>query len=253
MHFIRFPGLGKPQIPVTVTTADWLKFLGRDGQSGTPPLPQPGQVVQGYDNIWGNAEFILAYGVASLQIGDAVMIGANLATTRTVAATRGVVGISMAANTDSTALSWFAVGGIVPGRALAAAANVAMFTSATAGSLTNTVVATQQVTGAISLTALAATVTTKSVSTTSGSNLIKVADMDGLYVGMGITGTGIPGGTTITGLGLGGLMLGVASPPAGFIQVSANATATGNVTGTFANGAAFTSLHLARPVANNLG
>lgn len=246
--------LGVPPTPISITTADWQKFLGRDSASaGTIPLPTPGDKVRATDPIFGEVAFLLAYGVAGLQIGDAVLIGAGYATTRTVAATRGVIGISMSANTDPTALSWFAIQGQVPGRLAASAANAPLYTSATAGSLSNAVVATQGVTGAFALTALAASIGTKLVGTVNGSNLLAVANIDGLYVGAGVSGTGIAGGSTIAAIGYGGLMLGTQGPPVGFVQLSANCTATGQVTGTFSHGAAFALLNLANPVASNLG
>lgn len=254
MYYNRENILGTPQTLVTATTADWQKFLGRDSASaGTVPMPNAGVLTEALDFIYGSAEFLLAYGVAGLQIGDTVMIGAGYATTRAVAGTRGQMGVSMAANTDPTALSWFCVRGQVPARALVAAANVNMYTSATAGSPTNTVVATQGITGMLSLTALGATITTKLVSTVNGSANVAVPDTDGLYVGAAVSGTGIPGGATITALGVGGLMLGGNSPPNNVITLSANCTATGQVTGTFAHGAAFCRLNLIFPVAANLG
>ena len=246
--------LGVPPVVITLTTADWQKFLGRDSASANVvSLPYPGQFITALDPVWGESAFILAFGVAGLQIGDAVMIGAAYATTRTVSATRGIVGISMSANTDLAALSWFAVRGQVPARLTAAAANLPAYLTATAGSLASTVVATQQTTGAMILTALAATIGTKLVGTVNASNLLAVPNIDGLYVGGGVTGTGIPAATTITAIGYGGLMLGYAGPPPGFVQLSANATATGQVTGTFIHGAAFATVNLAHPVASGLG
>lgn len=246
--------LGVPPVIVSLTTADWQKFLGRDTASANlVPLPYPGQVVRAVDPLYGEAEFVLAYGVAGLQIGDAVLLGAAYATTRVVAGSKGLVGVSMSANTDPTALSWFCVRGQVPARMAAAAANAPLYTSGTTGSLANTVTATQGVTAAIGLTALGAAIGTKLVGTTNGSALVAVGNIDGLYIGAAISGTGIPGGATITAIGFGGVMLGAAMPPVGFIQISANCTATAQVTGTFAHGAAFALANLFYPAASNLG
>ena len=254
MYFNTTNTLGIPPTPIAITSADWRTFLGRDSASmSTLPFPQYGDKIRATDPIYGEATFVLAYGVAGLQIGDAVVIGAGYTTTRALTTSRGIVGISMSANIDPTALSWFAVYGQVPGRLLAAGAALPLYTSATAGSLTTTVVATQGVTAGFSLTALAATIGTKLVGTTNGSNLLAVRDIDGLYVGCGVTGTGIPAATTVTAIGYGGLMLGTQGPPAGFVQLSANCTANGNVTGTFAHGAAFALLNLGEPVASGLG
>ena len=65
--------LGMPQITVQQTQSDWKKFLGMDsGYSGTIPMMKPGTIVDAVDDVFGVARFILAYGVASLQIGDVV-------------------------------------------------------------------------------------------------------------------------------------------------------------------------------------
>lgn len=246
--------LGVPPTPITLTTADWQKFLGRDTASaGTIQMPYAGQIVQASDPIFGEVAFILAYGVAALTLGDTVAIGAGYATTRALAASRGIVGVAMAANTDPTALSWFAVRGQVPAKLLAASANLPAYTSATAGSLTNAVVATQQATGATILTALGATIGTKTVGTVNGSPQVTVGNIDGLYVGCAVSGTGIAGGATVTAIGYGGLMLGIASTPIGTLTLSANCTATAQVVGTFAHGAAFATVMLAHPVIAGLG
>jgi hypothetical protein len=242
--------LGQPQVPVQVTVADWLKFMGRDGQSGTPPLPQPGQRLIAQDDIYGPAEFVLAYGVASLAIGEAVRIGPNYAVTRAAAGLRGMVGVAMAANTDTAALSWYCVRGQVPIRSLTAAANAPLFWSATAGAVDDGVVAGDLIFGAFAQTAGGATVDTKVCATVNGSNLITVPDLDGLYVGMAVTGTGIPGGTTISAIGVGGLMLGVQGPRAREVQLSANATATGGPTLTFAHIATYCTARLVDPFAS---
>ena len=81
------PALGSPQITVQQTQADWAKFLGRDG--GTVPGMRPGYKVEAYDGIFGQATFILAYGVASNVIGAAVRIGAGYATTLAAASGAG--------------------------------------------------------------------------------------------------------------------------------------------------------------------
>lgn len=239
--------LGKPQATVQLTQADWIKFLGSSATS--VPLPYPGQRLIATDPIYGEAEFVLAYGVASLAIGDAVRIGGGYATTRTVASIRGMIGISMSANTDTAALSWFCVRGQVPCNVNAATAiNTPLFVTAGAGALDDAVVAGDNVVGATAATAQGATVDTKAISTTNGSDIIQVADLDGLYVGMAITGTGIPGSTTISAIGQGGLMLGSQGPMAMTVQLSANATATGSVTGTFAHPSTKITAMLAYPV-----
>lgn len=247
MFLITSTLLGKPQITVQQTTADWLKFLGRDGQSGTPPMMRPGQIVEAYDGVFGTATFVLAYGVASLQIGDAVVFKAGWTTVRTVAASRGLVGISMCANTDSTALSWFCIRGMCPVRAATMAIDLPLYLTATAGSLSSSVTDNQGVAGASSVLAASGTVTTKTIQTTNGSTEIQVSNLAGLYIGQAITGTGIS--STIAGIGQGGTMLGASGTMAGFITTAAAASATGTVTGTFAHPSTFGTAMLGYPVA----
>lgn len=241
--------LGVPQMTVQLTLADYRKFLGQDGTSGpTSFMPYPGQMVRAIDPIWGESWFMSAYGVASLQIGDAVVFGTNYATTRAVAASKGVVGISMSANTDTTALSWFCVQGMVPARLLAGTA-LPLYASATAGSLTTTVTATQGVTGAFCLTALAASfTTTPKVNTVNGSTLVTISDLGGLYVGAQFQSTtGITNGTTITAIGYGGTFGGAQGNQAYQLTLSAAATATGTATADIRHGAAFATALLQFP------
>lgn len=254
MFAIESHRLGMPQIVVQQTTSDWKKFLGRDTTDpATVPMMQAGMVVEAYDAVFGWASFILAFGVAGLQIGDAVTVGAGYATTRTVAASRGIVAISMAANTDTTALSWFCIQGQVPVRAATMAVNLPLYLTATAGSLSSTVVATQGVTGAVSVLAASGTVTTKTITTRNGSNLVQVPDLEGLYVGQALTGTGVAASSVIAAIGAGGAMLGVASPQRNVIQLNNNCTANGTVTGTFAHPSTFGTAMLGAPVAAGLG
>lgn len=245
--------LGQPSVPVQITQADWKKFLGQDSSAPSVALPYPGQELTATDSIYGAATFVLAYGLAALQVGELVVIRNGYAVVRAVAGSRGVAAVSMSANTDPTALSWYCVVGAVPARVTAGAINLPMYLTATAGSPSGTVVATDQVTGAVTGTAVSATVGTKLVGTVNGSPILAVPNLDGLYVGMGVSGAGIPGGTTIASIGYGGLMLGSQGPQAQTIQMSANATATAQVTGTFAHVATFLTAILARPVASGLG
>lgn len=243
--------LGKPQITVQQTVADWKKFLG--WESGTPALMRPGQVVEAMDGVFGTAQFVLAYGVASLAIGDAVAFKAGWATVRTVAATRGLVGISMAANTDSAALSWFCIRGMVPGKAATMAVDLPLYSTATAGSLSSTVTATQGATGAASVLAASGTVTTKSIRQKNASVFIDLPDVEGLYVGQAVTGTGVGASAVIVSIGQGGVMLGAPSPGRNTIEVSVASTADNQVTGTFAHPSTFGTVSLYYPVLAGLG
>jgi hypothetical protein len=240
------PRLGLPQANVVLTTTDWATFLGTTQTS--PPLMRPGTRLIAFDEVYGECEFILAYGVASLAARDAVRIGAGYATTRTVASIRGIIGVSMAANTSTSALSWFCVRGQIPVNVAAAtAANAPLHVTATPGALDDAVVAGDAVVGAVSVTAQGATVGTKAIRTINGSGKIWVPNFDGLYVGMPVTGTGVGSSAVITVIGEGQMLGGNGGAEGGYIQVDVVSTATGAVTGTFAHPSTTVTAMLAYP------
>lgn len=242
------PQLGRPQAEVTLTSTDWATFLGSTASS--PPLMRPGTRMLAYDEIYGESEFILAYGVASLARFDAVRIAASYATTRAVAGVRGAFGISMSANTSTTALSWFCVRGMCPATVAAATAiNLALHQTATPGALDDAIVAGDTLIGAFSATAQSATVDTKPIRQVNGSKFIQVPDFDGLYIGMPVTGTGVGASAVITAIGDGGPMLGGnGGAPQGYIAVDVASTATNAVTGTFAHNSTTITAMLQYPV-----
>ena len=247
--------LGQPSVPIQITIADWRKFLGYDTASFpvVPPMPTIGQFMYAADPIYGECIFMLGFGLAGLQVGELVAFRNNYSVVRAAAGVRGVSGIAMSANTDPTAMSWYCVQGAVPARVTSGAANLPLYNSATAGSPSTTVVLGDQHTGAMSLTAVSAVIGTKIVNTVNGSAIVGVPNLDGLYIGMGISGTGIPAAATIVAIGFGGLMLGAQGPQALQVQISANATATGGPVATFAHSATFLTAFMQFPTAAGLG
>lgn len=128
-------------------------------ETSTTQQHELGMIIQAYDDSstnLGYAEFIYAKGVASTAVGDAVIVNQYAATTtRTVANSRGRVGIAMSANVADQ-YGWYQISGIAVVNVAAAFASGAMcFATATAGTLDDAVVATDKVDGAISVTAIA--------------------------------------------------------------------------------------------------
>lgn len=114
---------------------------------------------------------------------------------------------------------WVLRRGICPvSYSVAATAGAVYF--AAAGQATPTLTAGKQVLNATCLIA-AASAFTRSITTQNGSALVRVNRATGMFIGLTISGTGVSG--TITGI----------SPDGQFITLSANATASGTVTGTF--------------------
>jgi hypothetical protein len=112
--------------------------------------------------------------------------------------------------------------GRFPVQASAAFTAGAMYFAA-AGQTTHVLTAGKQILNARGLISSAGTLT-KSAYTQTGSPMLSVGNKDGLYPGVAVSGTGIPGGTTITTLDTG---------LNNTVQLSANATGTAAITATF--------------------
>lgn len=79
----------------------------------TPPYVL-GQIVRGFDPIYGEGEFILLKGVAGTAIGSVVTYDGTTYTTALVPVTTNQarpVAVSMAANTSATKFSWYQIAG----------------------------------------------------------------------------------------------------------------------------------------------
>ena len=210
-----------------------------------------------YDPAYGEGEFILALGLAAMQVGDFCSINPFTGVpTRTIVATRGgIMGVSMAANTDPAAYSWYQVYGTAVVRCTTmAAAGAPFYQSATAGTLLSTVAATGLVLGATSASATGFTLAATKTIGTSLANLrnIAVPNTEGLFVGQAVSGTGVGASAVITAIGGGGPMYGAPLPLPGNITVSVDSTATGNVAGTF-TGTGFALAALSYPSSVGLG
>lgn len=217
--------------------------------------PKVGTVVAAVDPHYGPAEFIWAYGVASNGIGKVATINPKTGVaTLTVAGGRGaLVGVSTVANTSTTTAQWWQISGVAYTDVAAAFADGGLvYATATAGVVDDAVVAGDQVTGAVGVSAIDYAPGAKSCSTTNGSDIVAVPNIDGLVVGMGVSGTGIAGGTTISAIGYGGVFPPVNGPMPGTIKISAAATATGSASLTF-TGTGYALVQLNRPVMNGLG
>jgi hypothetical protein len=108
------------------------------GTTTTIPTPPavPGQIVKGFDPVYGMGEFILLKGVASTAVGSLVIYNTTSYTTTLCPVTANLgqpVAVSMTANTSSSNWSWYQIEGvaIVAKSAVVLAANVAIAVSST--------------------------------------------------------------------------------------------------------------------------
>lgn len=203
-----------------------------------------GYIAQAIEPQLGFGEFIYLPGVASVAAGDLVQYDLLApATTRGsfTANNSWPIAVAMAPCVAGN-FGWFQISGMaICANNATAAVNSNAFHVAAAATLSSTAVAGRQILGAVIRTANGSTFT-KTCTTRLGSNILQVPNLDGLFVGLPISGTGIPGGTTIAA--------GVDSQPflnANQILMSANATADGTVTVTFTR-TNFSVVAIQRPV-----
>lgn len=108
------------------------------GSTTTIPTPPavPGQIVKGFDPVYGMGEFILLKGVASTAVGSLVIYNTTNYTTTLCPVTANLgspVAISMTANTSSSNWSWYQIEGVavVAKSAVGLSNNVAIGVSST--------------------------------------------------------------------------------------------------------------------------
>jgi hypothetical protein len=87
------------------------------GSTTTIPTPPavPGQIVKGFDPVYGMGEFILLKGVASTAVGSLVIFNTTSYTTTLCPVTANLgspVAISMTANTSSSNWSYYQIEGV---------------------------------------------------------------------------------------------------------------------------------------------
>ena len=136
------PVLGFPKINAT-STAPW-----QGGQSSQ--LPPLGTIIQGVDPTYGMGEFIFLKGVASTAVGSWVAyFPDDWSTVLLVADQKAPVAVAMSANV-ALQYGWYQISGKAVGLALASYAdNALVYTTATPGSVDDTVIAGERVKNAI--------------------------------------------------------------------------------------------------------
>lgn len=125
------------------------------GETSTVQKHPLGTRVIGTDPTYGDAEFIYLKGVANTAVGNLVTYDAkDGVTVRTVAASKGPCAVAMSANVADQ-YGWYCVkaANVPITCAAAAAVDVALYVTATAGAVDDAVVAGQGIVGAVLNTA----------------------------------------------------------------------------------------------------
>lgn len=116
--------------------------------TSTTQLAPLGTIRRGQDSVYGEGEFVYLKGVASTAVGDIVIYDQRAGTTtRAVAGSRGPVAVAMSANVANQ-YGWYQTSGAAIVKSGTAAANGAVYLTATAGTVDDAVVATDKVEGA---------------------------------------------------------------------------------------------------------
>jgi hypothetical protein len=181
-----------------------------------------GEFATGIDPYFGFGEFV--YGKAATAMAPGRLVFSSEVFLMTDLPNTALMGRPFAvarANFPINTFGWFQIGGLCPIQTAASVATgVAVGIGAAGQAGTNS--ASKQLLN--TYVAQPSTFTlTKNGSTVNGSTILGLSNIDGLFVGLAVSGTGIPGGTTIAST----------DPSGRFITLSAAATVTGNATMTF--------------------
>lgn len=202
--------------------------------SGYRPQTRPGTIQNTFYPGFGGLEVIrlaiptsTAIGVGYVSTWDANSSYVVCPTTANLGAPIAFAISPVASNATLIQYAWFAISGLAPvfaATTIAAGAAIGISTSVAGKADTNS--AGRQILGCIVKTADTVTVV-KNAAVRNGSAVITVTDTAGWFVGLPISGTGIPASTTISAI----------DADDHRVTMSANATASGyvSVTGTYNN------------------
>jgi hypothetical protein len=206
--------------------------------SGYVPTTTPGTIVTPLDPYWGGGEVIrlrVPANTTAIPVGGVAIY--NNTFTYAIAPNTANLGQPLAVAVNAVPLNagfdqyaWFFVSGTFPVSASASvAANTA--TGITAAGQLGANSAGKQVLNARVQAPATTTVVKANSNTMAGSSMLRVPNSDGWFVGVFLSGLGIPAATTISAIDASGTL----------ITMSNAATATGSIsaTGTYNNGAVF--------------
>lgn len=183
---------------------------------------------------WGQCEllYVRYTGAAAINPGRLVTVDhthniSDLANTANLGQSVFVTLSAFAAGSTTTQYGWVLTAGIVPVQYAVAATTGALFIGG-AGQATPTAANGKQILNARCVVAASGSFT-RSITTVNGSSKVTMSRVNGLYLGMAVSGTGIPASSVISAIGDGGQAITIGSA----IGTPVAATATGTVTGTF--------------------
>ena len=206
--------------------------------TGYQPLIPLGEMTDFVDPYWGGVRCIRL----SIPVSTAVLVG-NLSTvtsafgyvavpnTANLGQNVAVAANSIPSNATFVQYAWFVVSGKYPVLSTASVAADTALGIAAAGQA-GAISAGKQLLSSRVQIAATTTVVKANTLTVNGSPNLRVSNSDGWFVGLALTGTGIPASTAIGSISADGTIIGMVSTGTTTAQ---NATATGavSVTGTY--------------------
>lgn len=238
------PTLGHP----TVTNSN-LGVEVAQSATGYVPAITLGTIMTPLDPFWGGTEVIrlrVPAGTAAIPTGGAAVWNAGftyaiLPNTTLLGQSVGFAVNAVPLNAGFDQFAWFYIGGTIPAFSNATVAANTATGIAAAGQLGANAAGKQILNGRV-VTAATTTVAKANTSTQTGSNLLRVSNSDGWFVGVFLSGTGIPAATTVTAIDSSGTL----------VTMNNTATATGQatVTATYNNATIFWNVcQINRPLA----
>lgn len=195
-----------------------------------------GMFVEAFDPFWGYGVFQYVESDGAILKGSLVCVGTAptfLATLTPSTANLGQpVAVAMAPMADGT-FGWIQrVGNSIYALGATAAANAAVGIHTAAGSMSGTIVAGKGIIGVHHYKAPAATITV-TAQTTNGTGVLRTNGYDGFFVGMALSGTGIPASTLVAKLDPDGCTIYTGSAIATLGDKNSTATGSITLTGTY--------------------
>lgn len=240
--------IGYPPIEPFLPTLAVAQTSPRIDSNGYPPMP-PGIFVPAEDTVWGPGEFIFAKANGTIRLrGLCSLIPVWNSTNRNydwnateapnTANLGKMVGVCMSEQGSVGAVNaltvgqfgWFMVTGLTPVNGTATVAADTAYGITAAGQI-GAIAAGKQILNSRVVTPATQTVVTASVSGDSGGNTIKLANVDGWFVGAYASGTGVGASAIVQAIDRTNSTL--------TMSVVNSAAVTGNVTATYNNATIF--------------
>lgn len=193
-----------------------------------------GMKVDAIDPFWGWGEFVYGKSAAALNKGNVVVASVTLGSYDKVPNTANLgQNVLVAMNEMAIAeFGWFMKSGLAVIKTNATVAALAAI-GITAAGVIGAFAAGKQLVGATNLKAATATQALTNVQTTNGSAVLKTNGYDGWFVGMALSGTGIPASTVVARLDPDGRTVYTGSAIGTVGDKNSTATGSVTVTGTY--------------------